>query len=88
MKWRQNAGIVVLVLMEVGALTAQLKSMSIPMMRKDVNSAVPHHMVVAVLIAQQKNTDMGIVLINVFGVAQHQAGAVVRIVQQENMRNS
>ena len=74
--------------MEVGVRIAQLKSMSILMMRKNANFAVLPHMVVAVPIARLKNIDMDMAQINVFGVAQHQTGVVVRIVQQETMRNS
>jgi hypothetical protein len=74
--------------MEAGVLIVQLKSMSIPMMKKNANSAVLPHMVVAVPIAQLKNTDMDMALINVFGAAQHQTEVVVRIVQHESMRNS
>jgi hypothetical protein len=74
--------------MEAGVLIVQLKSMSIPMMKKNASSVVLHLIAVAVLTAQLKNTDMDMVLISVFGVAQHQQEVVVRIVQQKSMKNS
>jgi len=73
--------------METVVLIAQQKNMSILVMKRNANSAVFHHMVMAVLIVRLKNTGMGMVKINAFGAVQRQMAMVARIALQKNMKN-
>lgn len=69
------------------ALIAQLRSMNTPVMKRNANTVIHQIMVLAVYIAQPRNTDMVAELTNVVGVVLPMLDRDAHIVLRSITRN-